>query len=267
MIRAVMFDMGGTLEDLYSDVENERRTSHELYRILQEHGIEVPYDEAALWEKVYPQVLEYKAESERTQMELKPEEIWPDYAFRGIPVDREKLIAASEEIAHMWEVTYFNRSLRKNAARMLKGLKELGMYVAAVSNTASLFQVFDTLEQYGVRQYFDDITLSSIVGYRKPHPNIFRIAMCQARLTPEECAFVGDTVSRDVIGPRRVGFGLVFKIGSFLTPLKDIGNYDGFAPDYEVEDIYDVYTILKRLQSEEKDGKAAVKAPPVRPFM
>ncbi len=246
MIRAVMFDMGGTLEDLYSDGENEKRTAQGLYRILGSHGIVVPYDETELWQKVHPEILRYKEEAEGTLMELKPEQIWPDYGFKNIPVDREKLIACSEEIAHMWEVTYYNRNLRKNVEPMLKGLKELGVYVGAVSNTASVFQVFDTLEEYGVRQYFDDITLSSVVGYRKPHPNIFKIALCQARLKPEECAFVGDTVSRDVVGPRKVGYGRIFQISSFLTPLKDTGNYDGFAPDHVITDIYDVYTILKQ---------------------
>ncbi len=241
-----MFDMGGTLEDLYSDAHNEERTAHELYRILGEHGITVPYGEKELWAKVYPEVLRYKAEAEVTLMELKPEQIWADYGFKDIPVDREKLIACSEEIAHMWEVTYFDRKLREHAAEMLKGLKELGLYVAVVSNTASVFQVFETLTDYGVRQYFDDITLSSVVGYRKPHPSIFKIALLQAQMKPEECVFVGDTVSRDVVGPRRMGFGRVIKIGSFLTPIKDIGKYDGFEPDYEITDIYDVYTILKK---------------------
>ncbi len=245
MIKGVMFDMGGTLEDLYFDDDNIRRTAHELYSLLQKHEIEVPYDETELWNLVYPEILRYKTEAEGTLMELKPEQIWADYGFCKIPVDRQKLIAASEEIAHMWEVTYYNRSLRKNAAEMLKGLKELGLYVAAVSNTASLFQVFDTLEEYGVRQYFDDITLSSIVGYRKPHPYIFQIALNQARLRAEECAFVGDTLSRDVVGPRKMGYGRVFKINSMLTPFKDLGDYNGFAPDYEVSDIYDVYRLLK----------------------
>ena len=240
-----MFDMGGTLEDLCCGEDNLRRTAAELYRILTAHGIEVPYGAPELWEKVYPRILAYKDQSEITLMELKPEQIWPDYGFADIPVDREKLVACSEEIARMWEITYFDRSLRKGAAEMLKGLKELGLYIAAVSNTASVFQVFETLEAYGVRQYFDDVTLSSIVGYRKPHPNIFKIALAQAQLAPEECAFVGDTVSRDVIGSRRMGFGRVFKIGSLLTPIKDLGVYEGFAPDYEIENIYDVYTILK----------------------
>ena len=246
MIKAVMFDMGGTLEDLYSDEKNDRATAYALYDILQKHHIQVPYEAEALWAIVGAGIQAYKKDSERTLMELKPEQIWCDWGFKDIPVDKQKLAEISEEIAHMWETTFYDRKLRVHAAEMLRGLKEdLGLHVAVVSNTGSLFQVFSTLEKYGVRQYFDEITLSSIVGYRKPHPNIFRIACAQADLDPAECAFVGDTLSRDVVGPRRMGFGRVFKINSFLTPQKDLGKYD-VAPDYQITDIYDVYTILKQ---------------------
>ncbi len=250
MIKAVMFDMGGTLEDLYSDEKNDRATAYALYDILKKHGIEVPYDAETLWAKVGTGIQAYKKDSERTLVELKPEEIWPDWGFKDIQVDREALRGISEEIAHMWETTFYDRKLREHGAEMLKGLKEdLGLYVAVISNTGSLFQVFETLEKYGVRQYFDDITLSSITGYRKPHPNIFRVALSQANLDPSECAFVGDTLSRDVVGPRRMGFGRVFKINSFLTKQKDVGRYD-VEPDYQITDIYDVYTILKREREE-----------------
>ena len=246
MIKAVMFDMGGTLEDLYSDEKNDRATAYALYEILQKHGVEVPYEAEPLWKIVGEGIQAYKTDSERTLVELKPEEIWPEWGFRDIPVDKAKIREISEEIAHMWETTFYDRKLREHAAEMLKGLKEdLGLYVSVVSNTGSLFQVFDTLTKYGVRQYFDDITLSSITGYRKPHPNIFRVALSQANLKPEECAFVGDTLSRDVVGPRKMGYGRVFKINSFLTKQKDIGKYE-VEPDYEVTDIYDVYTLLKK---------------------
>ena len=252
MIKAVMFDMGGTLEDLYSDEKNDRATAYALYEILKKHGIEVPYEAEPLWEIVGKGINAYKKDSERTLRELKPEEIWPDWGFKDIPVDREKLREVSEEIAHMWETTFYDRSLREHGAEMLKGLKEdLHMHVSVVSNTGSLFQVFDTLEKYGVRQYFDDITLSSVTGYRKPHPNIFTVALKQANLDPSECAFVGDTLSRDVVGPRRMGFGRVFKINSFLTKQKDIGKYD-VEPDYQITDIYDVYTLLKKEREEER---------------
>ena len=247
MIRAVMFDMGGTLEDVYSDETSDKNTAEALYKILQSHDIQVPYGAQELWGKVGPQITAYKKQSEITLRELKPEEIWVDYGFKGIPVDKEKLAACAEEIAYMWETTFYHRSLRPHAAEMLKGLKEdLGLHISVVSNTGSLFQVFSILQDYGIRQYFDEINLSSITGYRKPHPHIFNIALQQSGFRPEECAFVGDTVSRDVVGPRKMGYGEVFQITSFLTPLKDVGNYDGFAPDHKSSDIYDVYTILKK---------------------
>lgn len=245
MIKAVMFDMGGTIEDLYTCERNEKATALALDKILKSHDITTPYGAEELWAIVGPQLLAYKKQSEKTMMELKPEEIWPDYAFKGIEVDRQKLIDCSEEIAAMWEVTNFDRKLRPHVKEMLEGLKELGLYVAAVSNTGSLFEVFDILKEYGIRQYFDDVTLSSLIGYRKPHPNIFKVAIAQSGFEPEECAFVGDTLSRDVVGPRKVGYGKVFKINSFLSPLKDIGKFD-VAPDYEITDIYEVYTILKK---------------------
>ena len=48
-----------------------------------------------------------------------------------------------------------------------------------ISNTASLYSVFDVLERYGIRDYFSDVTLSSVTGYRKPNPGIFKIALRQ----------------------------------------------------------------------------------------
>lgn len=148
MIRAVMFDMGGTLEDLYSDEKNDRATAFALYEILKKHSIEVPYEAEELWKIVGAGIQAYKKDSERTLRELKPEEIWPDWGFKDVPVDRDKLRAVSEEIAHMWETTFYDRKLREHGAEMLKALKEdLGMYIAVVSNTGSLFQVFETLKK------------------------------------------------------------------------------------------------------------------------
>ena len=106
MIKAVMFDMGGTLEDLYSDEKNDRATAYALYGILQKHHIQVPYEAEALWAIVGAGIQAYKKDSERTLMELKPEQIWCDWGFKDVPVDREKLAEISEEIAHMWETTF-----------------------------------------------------------------------------------------------------------------------------------------------------------------
>ena len=73
MIKAVMFDMGGTLEDLYSDEKNDRATAYALYDILQKHHIDVPYAAEPLWSIVGAGIQAYKKDSERTLIELKPQ--------------------------------------------------------------------------------------------------------------------------------------------------------------------------------------------------
>ena len=145
----------------------------------------------------------------------------------------------------MWEVTHYHRKLRPHVKEMLEGLKGLGMKLGVISNTASLYQVFRTLEEYGIRDYFQDVTLSSVTGYRKPDPNIFLVSLNQIRSDPKSCAYVGDTYSRDVIGPQNLGFGATFHIHSFLTQSRDAGVPKEIRATYTIQDIYEVYTTLK----------------------
>ena len=166
-------------------------------------------------------------------------------------LDQETVAPFAEELAHMWEVTYYHRTLRPRVAEMLEGLKGLGMKLGVISNTASLYQVFDILEEYGIRDYFQDVTLSSVTGYRKPDKNIFMVSLNQIRSAPSTCAYVGDTVSRDVIGPQRLGFGMTFHINSKLTKSKDVDVPKEIQATYEVEDIYQVYTILRDVVKEQ----------------
>jgi putative hydrolase of the HAD superfamily len=54
---------------------------------------------------------------------------------------------------------------------------------------------------------------------------------------------VGDTVSRDVIGARRAGFGLAIQIQSFLTERSDRGTAD-VPPDAVVHDLREVVDLV-----------------------
>ena len=148
----------------------------------------------------------------------------------------------------MWEVTHYHRALRPKVKEMLEGLKGLGMKLGVISNTAALYQVFRTLEEYGIRDYFQDVTLSSVTGYRKPDPNIFLVSLNQVRSDPKTCAYVGDTVYRDVIGPQRMGFGMTFHINSKLTKCKDVDVPKEIRATYEIDDIYQVYTSMRDLE-------------------
>ena len=161
------------------------------------------------------------------------------------------LESISEKLANLWEVTFYHRELRAGAAEMLQALKDRGYRIGVISNNASLYNVFDVLEQYGIRGYMEDVTVSSVVGYRKPHPGIFQIALRQMQVTAAECVYVGDTVSRDIIGSKRAGFGKSVQIGSFLSAQKDAEvSADAERPDIVIRDIRELVTWLDEINPE-----------------
>ena len=223
MLNTVLFDMGGTLEDIWYNDDTVTDAMEQLKKVLRANGLEPGCTDQKFQERVLAGVKDYKRWSEGNMLEAKPEEIWPNYYLKSFGFDREKLVPITEELANLWEITYYHRELRPGVKELLDGLKARGYHIGVISNNASLYNVFNVLEEYGIRDYMEDVTVSSVTGYRKPHPEIFRISMRQMRCRPENCVYVGDTVSRDIIGAKRAGFGRAVQIYSFLTAQKDVG--------------------------------------------
>ena len=207
MLNTVLFDMGGTLEDIWNTQETQAKAMDALQKTLRAHGLEPGCSPEEFDRRVMAGLKEYKRWSEGLELEKKPEEIWPDYYLKEFGFDREKLIPITEELANLWEVTYYHRELRGDVLETLEALKARGYHIGIISNNASLYNVFNMLEEYGIRGCMEDVTVSSVTGYRKPHPEIFRISLRQMQTTAENCVYVGDTISRDIIGAKQAGFG------------------------------------------------------------
>ena len=229
------------------DAQSEREAVVKLSEMLCRYGLEPKVGLDELKTRVDEGWKRYGAYRDSCDVELKPVEIWCDYVMSDFGFAREELAPHCEEIAHMWEVTHYHRRLRPRVVPMLEGLKEMGIKLGVVSNTAALYQVFDILEEYGIRDYFQDVTLSSVTGFRKPCTDIFMVALREMQSLPEESVYVGDTVSRDVIGSKRAGFAKAIQICSKLTREKDSGIQREYEPDFMVEDIYEVYPIVRQL--------------------
>jgi len=236
--------MGGTLEDIWYDSTTETAAGIAMLELLNRHGLNPGCDAAALFRTVFAGMATYKVWSERNMLEKKPEEIWPEYCLRDLALERDKLLPISEEIADLWEVTYYHRELRPGVLQMLQTLRDRGYRLGVISNTSSLYSVFNVLEAYGIRDFFQDVTLSSVTGYRKPHPGIFQISLREMRAKAESCVYVGDTVSRDIIGAKRMGFGKAVQIPSFLTAKKDAAVGDADRPDLIIRDFSELVTFL-----------------------
>ncbi len=82
-----------------------------------------------------------------------------------------------------------------------------GLRCAVVSNwDCSLPAV---LAQLGIAERFAMVTVSAVVGFRKPDPRIFAHALAALGLQPEQAIHVGDDRQRDVDGARSAGLRAV----------------------------------------------------------
>jgi putative hydrolase of the HAD superfamily len=61
------------------------------------------------------------------------------------------------------------------------------------------------LERCGIADCFRTITDSGLVGYEKPHPAIFEVALRGMGVAPEQSLYVGDMYSVDYAGATGAG--------------------------------------------------------------
>ncbi|GAB4407708.1 MAG: hypothetical protein Kow00123_20710 [Anaerolineales bacterium] len=242
-IRAVIFDMGGTLEDLYYDEAVWREATRQLQHLLGQHGLDPGLDADGLQSAVVAGMAAYQAWREATEIELPPERVWAEYVFPHNGLPKERLAGAAEELTYFYETHYQIRKLRPEARGVLTALNERGFRLGVISNIISRTVVPRQLAAYGIAHLLDPVLTSAAFGWRKPNPRIFLEAARLLGLPPAQCAYVGDTVSRDVIGARRAGYGLAVQIRSFLTDKADRGTEDAL-PDAVIHSLTDILPLV-----------------------
>jgi putative hydrolase of the HAD superfamily len=94
-----------------------------------------------------------------------------------------------------------------DALPALDALRQRGLVIGAVSNW--VWQLPELLHSLELVSHFDFIAASARVGFEKPHPAIFRYALEQAGVAPEEAIHVGDHIDADVQGALAQGIAAV----------------------------------------------------------
>ena len=88
-------------------------------------------------------------------------------------------------------------------------LQEIGSRypMGVISNADG--RIRDVLQRCGIADCFQSITDSGLIGYEKPHPEIFRQAMESLNAKPQESLYVGDVYSVDYLGATGAGMQAV----------------------------------------------------------
>ncbi|MFY9648189.1 MAG: HAD family hydrolase [Terriglobales bacterium] len=108
---------------------------------------------------------------------------------------RDQLVSSIRESAS-WD------TIRPGTAGHLQKLSER-YQVAVISNADG--KIKDVLTRCGIAHCFHTITDSGLVGYEKPHPEIFRQALNSMNAVPAESLYVGDVYSVDYLGAQGAG--------------------------------------------------------------
>lgn len=251
MIHGVLFDLGGTLHTASSPAGRDVWFARRLLERLADYGIVLDTEPEALAEKLHENGESYKRHSELELRELPPAEIWNDWYLRDWAIGRERLAPIAEELSFLYDYERVKVIRRPYIKETLDALRAQGMKLGLISNIISLSVAPHFLEEYGVRDYMDCIVLSSATGIRKPSADIFRIAEKELDLRPEELAYVGDTLSRDVQGVRNAGWRLMIQIRNPGAAKRDQGlAHTGLKPDYLIDQLVEIPEIIRRENAE-----------------
>jgi len=195
-IRAVSFDLGHTL--LFP--------RYEWYRsIVAATGVEISRNELQQRESELRSWFDSMILDEgRKGMD---DSLWEQYFrrfFSGLGVDDDSLDSLLKRLyqEHLEGVGLWTEPA-PGAEETLKALKEADLLVACVSNNDGRLE--SMVEHQDWTGYFDVMVDSRAIRIAKPDPGIFRYALDQLGLEPEEMIHVGDYYSVDVIGARNAG--------------------------------------------------------------
>lgn len=86
---------------------------------------------------------------------------------------------------------------------VLQTLQEQGYIIGVISNWDT--RLYDILHGLELMPYFEHVSISAVVGWEKPHREIFRHATDAVNVAPERALHIGDSLQADVIGAQQAG--------------------------------------------------------------
>lgn len=203
MIKAILFDVGGTLRFTEKVDGRETRILEEIRQLL---GFEGTVD--SMKATITQGEKAYRKWCKKSLIELSEVELWSRFMYPNHPQPvfiRENAVKLNQ----LWRNSKGQKKLLPNAVETIKALAERGYKLCIISNTTSSVEVPTLLEENGLAGLFSSVILSTVYGRRKPHPSLFLDAARELGIRPEECAYIGDRPSRDVVGAREAGFPMV----------------------------------------------------------
>jgi putative hydrolase of the HAD superfamily len=239
-IRAVAFDVNGTLVRILAD-DDEERIFRAAAHFLTYQGIDLHRQELR---DSYFQLL-------KEQLRASPEQ-YPE--FDAVGIWRSIIEAHGTDFTGALPPGKLQQ-MPQFLAEMCRGIsrRQLGLYpyvlemldvlrtrypLAVITDAQSMYARGE-LHKVGLLSYFDSIIVSGDHGFRKPDRRLFQYALDGMGVAAGNALYVGNDMYRDIYGAREAGLTTVlFDSDQGVKAYRDCG------PDYTVTDYRDLLQIL-----------------------
>ncbi|MCX8069208.1 MAG: HAD family hydrolase [Thermodesulfovibrionales bacterium] len=230
MIKAVIFDLYGTLIDIRTDEKSPEVYWH-LSRYLTYHGVKVTPER--LQESYFEGINKSLANSKEVNAEINVYEIFNEIMNRfGCKLYNEQTVI---DVCMLFRsLTIRNFSLFNDVIETLSYLQS--NYLIALISDAQWVFTEPELMILNLDRFFPVRFLSSKYGYKKPDKRLFEKALKKLDVRAKDAVYIGDNPQRDLVGAKNANIKcILFR--------NDTTKYNG----YEADGVFYNYTELKYL--------------------
>lgn len=240
-IKAILFDLGGTL------IEYENLTWQEL----SVQGFKLAFDtlkgsldnlpEREQFVRLFNDHFEARyRDSLKSLMEVKVTDLIKDcFTTLNLPGDG---VLRKEFLEAYYRPITDQVTMVKDAPQVLGQLKVKGFKLGLVSNTIFPGDFHRReLSRFDLIDFFDSLLFSCEVGFKKPHPAIFREALEALEVRPEEAVFIGDRLKEDIAGPKSLGIRTILKLRGGRDYSDDV------EPEASIEKLVELPEVIEQL--------------------
>jgi putative hydrolase of the HAD superfamily len=216
-LRAILFDVNGTLVDIETD--ESRPDVYELIScFLRYEGLYItPLELRAAYFRLMQ--LERKA-NPLAHPEIDLVHVWQDLLQQHLAKLPKPSATSQPNPARLEQLPFFLTGLHRASSRnrlklypdvkkVLVQLKKDGYRLGIVSDAQSAYALAE-LQELGIRDFFEVVSISGDYGYRKPTITLFEQALKSLGVAASEAIYIGNDMYRDVFGAQQAGMKAVF---------------------------------------------------------
>jgi epoxide hydrolase-like predicted phosphatase len=212
MIKAIIFDLGGVL-----------MTDVPLKEIAGDLSKRFTLPAEKIWTYLYP--------SEPWELltlgKITEDEYWDDFLKASKISEKLEVRSEKSEVRSQKLKKELKKKVRSSLYPLEHTLRIISLLkdhykLAILSNHSKEWSGY-MRQKFDLFKSFDPLIFSCDVGFRKPDPKIYEIALEKLKCDPEECIFIDDK-KRNSDGAEKLGMkGIVFEEVSKL--IEDLSNF------------------------------------------